>query len=231
MEEKSDVNVSPSKPESAKVVEAPTVTFEKLTFSDGTVIALDEADIVVLVGPNNAGKSVALRELENHIGPPVTQTVITSVSLRHTGTGKQLVDYLEQKTPKRADNKSFLGFRFTLQPERIEGWFPNRLDALRPLFCQRVATETRITDSNPVGAISILDDNPSHPIQLMFSDASTEQRMSQYFQRAFNQELVVFRVGGNSWPLLVGKKPELNPGEREFAASYNERLRASTIPL
>ena len=49
-------------------MEAPKVTFENLTFSDGTVVALDEADIVVFVGPNNAGKSAALRELEEYIG-------------------------------------------------------------------------------------------------------------------------------------------------------------------
>ena len=42
----------------------PAVTFESITFSDGTTIPLEPTDVVVLVGPNNAGKSAALRELE-----------------------------------------------------------------------------------------------------------------------------------------------------------------------
>ena len=39
------------------------LTFEEITFSDGTLISLEPDDVVVLVGPNNAGKSAALREL------------------------------------------------------------------------------------------------------------------------------------------------------------------------
>ena len=34
----------------------PSVTFESITFSDGQTIQLDPTDVVVLVGPNNAGK-------------------------------------------------------------------------------------------------------------------------------------------------------------------------------
>ena len=41
----------------------PSLSFETITLSDGTSIALEEDDIVVFVGPNNAGKSAALREL------------------------------------------------------------------------------------------------------------------------------------------------------------------------
>lgn len=40
------------------------LSFEKIQFSDGTELQLAENDIVVFVGPNNAGKSAALRELE-----------------------------------------------------------------------------------------------------------------------------------------------------------------------
>ena len=56
-------DTSPHK-ELASATTDPAVTFESITFSDGTTISLEPTDIVVLVGPNNAGKSVALRELE-----------------------------------------------------------------------------------------------------------------------------------------------------------------------
>ena len=42
----------------------PRLSFETVTFSDGTVLRLGEDDVVVFVGPNNAGKSATLRELE-----------------------------------------------------------------------------------------------------------------------------------------------------------------------
>ena len=79
----------------------PSVTFDSLTFSDGTTIALDPTDIVVFVGPNNAGKSAALRELETHIGPSTSLTVIKSVQLRRSGTVEQLEAFLEKNSRKR----------------------------------------------------------------------------------------------------------------------------------
>ena len=42
----------------------PKLSFKTITFSDGTILELDNDDIVVFVGPNNAGKSAALRELK-----------------------------------------------------------------------------------------------------------------------------------------------------------------------
>jgi AAA domain, putative AbiEii toxin, Type IV TA system len=224
---------APAEKAAAQQVEAPTVTFKSLKFSDGTLITLDETDIVVLVGPNNAGKSAALRELEAHIGPQRRQTVITDVELRHTGTGQQLVDYLEQKSRKRrhANNLDYLGFRFSLRADHVANWFTSNLDQLRPFFCLRVPTESRINDSNPASAIPILDEPPSHPIHLLYADDAIEQKISGYFQRAFDQELIVFRAGGSQWPLLTGRRPQLLHGETIYGARYNERLRTSTIPL
>ena len=216
-----------------RAVEAPTVTFESLTFSDGSVVTLDESDIVVFVGPNNAGKSAALRELEQCIGPPTSGVVIRAATLRRNGTGKQLLDYLELQNKKRGDEKNpdYFGYRFTLRAQDVEGLFTSRLDVLRPFFCLRMATETKITDSNTAGAIPILDELPSNPIHLLFADERIEQRISGYFHTAFNQDLIVFRAGGSQWLLLVGSRPELKPGEQLFGIEYNKRLRSSSIPL
>jgi len=214
-------------------IEAPTVTFEKLTFSDGTTIALDETDIVVLVGPNNAGKSAALRELEAHIGPARQETIIKSVSLKRSGSGKQLVEFLEQQGRKKGRDRreSYFGYRFTLRTREVESWFQNNLDQLRPFFCLRVATESRITDSNSASAIPILDEQPSHPIHLLYAEQETEERISGYFRRAFNKDLIVFRAGGSKWPLLVGDRPTPKPDEQIYSVAYNQRLRSAALPL
>ena len=47
-------------PDSKSTNGSPSVTFGSITFSDGTMIELDPTDVIVLVGPNNAGKSFAL---------------------------------------------------------------------------------------------------------------------------------------------------------------------------
>ena len=83
-----------------EAVAIPSITFESLTFSDGTTIQLEPSDIVVFVGPNNAGKSKALRELQEYIGSPTKQAVITAATLRVAGTADDLLSFLEKRARK-----------------------------------------------------------------------------------------------------------------------------------
>ena len=73
----------------------PTVTFETITFSDGKTLDLLEDDVIVFVGPNNAGKSLALRELEDHFSNPPETLVVKSVELRKTGTPEGFAEFLK----------------------------------------------------------------------------------------------------------------------------------------
>ena len=101
---------------SLSVIEAPAVTFDSVTFSDGTMVDLDPNDIVVLVGPNNSGKSLALHELEQSIGSAVERMVIKAVSVRQIGTSEQLLELLNRHGRKtgKVENLAYTGFRFSV---------------------------------------------------------------------------------------------------------------------
>ena len=212
----------------------PSVTFETITFSDGTTISLDETDVVVVVGPNNAGKSLALRELEEQLGSHSDTKVIKSAELRKAGTSEDLLGYLREHAQVREQDrgKIYSGYKFSVAERRISDFWPNNLSQLRPFFCMRILTETRINDSDPANAIAVLDEPASHPIHMLYSDDLLEKKISDYFRRAFGEELIVYRAGGNSFPLLIGNRlqPE-TPDEDRISSSYLERLRAATKPL
>ena len=87
-------------PESNLTGGSPSVTFEEITFSDGTTVGLDPADVVVLVGPNNSGKSLALRELDDYFAGHTATTVLKSIELRKTGT-KEDFDALALRSHSR----------------------------------------------------------------------------------------------------------------------------------
>lgn len=72
---------------------------------------------------------------------------------------------------------------------------------------------------------------PQNPIQILYADDRIEKRMSDHFRQAFGKDLIIFRAGGQSWPLLVGDRPEIQPGEDRVSATYNRRLREATVPL
>lgn len=210
-----------------------SITFETLIFSDGTTIQLDPNDVVVFVGPNNAGKSAALRELEQQLDQRSRGTVIVSSTVRKSGTAEELRQYLKSHSRMQGDanNFQYQALRFNMPDSHLESYWQNNLDQFRPLFCARIGTETRITDANPQGAIAFLDQAPQHPIHVLYSDDRVEKRISRYFRRAFGEDLVVFHGGGGAWPLLVGQRPTLANGEDRISATYVHRLRNSTIPL
>ena len=212
----------------------PTITLESITFSDGTTISLESNDVVVFVGPNNAGKSVALRELERHVsGSPGKPIVVTSAEFLRSGTADELLEYLRRHARETTDgaNRIYNGYRVSIPAQQIASFWSGRLRALGEFFCMRLATETRITDSDPAQAFRSLEDPVSHPIHMLYTDEMLECRISDYFRRAFGCDLVVYRTGGSEFPLLVGNRVTPGDGEDRISASYCRRLMESTVPL
>lgn len=211
----------------------PAVIFENITFSDGTKIDLKPNDVVVLVGPNKSGKSVALRELQKQLETSHQGTVVTQVNYRCIGTTDELHAYLKRHTKKNSQQNRYDGYNISAPLDHVDAFWPknNGIRNLARFFCLRLLTETRITDSNPAPAINTLEEAVSNPIQLLYSDDKLEKRINDYFQQAFGKDLVVFRLGGTKFPLLLGQNPSLQADENLTSASYCERLAESTTPL
>ena len=226
-------NVLPPETDSAKT--DPAVTFNSMTFSDGTTISLEPNDVVVFVGPNNVGKSVALRELEGQVQSSFAGTVVKKVGLSRTGTDEELLAYIRKHTKKKPSPRHtmYSGYGFSLLEEHIASFWSDSagLSDLSPFFCMRLQTETRITDSNPGPAFRVLEDPVSHPIQMLYEHDSLEYKISNYFRQAFGEDLIVHLVGGSEIPLLVGSRPTLQKGETRTSTSYCDRLLASTVAL
>lgn len=216
------------------LIERPSISFEKITFSDGQSIEFEEDEIIVLVGPNNAGKSAALRELQETVARSGRKLVISDATLRKTGDAAMLRQYLEQSAQKSGSNSeiTYGGIGFNIHHSHVS-YFDQQQDRhpVAPFFCTRLATEDRITASNPAQAIALHQQPPTHPIHLLLLDPNLGERISQLFRRAFGKDLIPFRAGGGQFPMFVGEKPTLVDGEDELGKSFVERLLASASPL
>ena len=211
--------------------DTPTVTFQSLTFSDGTSIALEPTDVVVFVGPNNVGKSVALQKLEESLGGLGEKIVIHSVELRKTGTPEEFTTFLSKNVviKPQGQSRSFSAYRLNLSMGgNADPVWPRDFHIFHSLFCMRIPTETRITDSNPANTFTSLEQPPSHPIHMLYDDDRLEHKISQYFRRAFGEDLILDRLGGNKIPLRVGRRRHPAQGEDRVSRTYIERLRDST---
>ena len=221
-------------PELDSIGGSPSVTFQSITFSDGTTIELDPSDVVVLVGPNNAGKSLALQELDGYVGGIQATTVFKSIRPLMVGTSKDFDAFAREhlEIRKRGQSWNISGYQVSLGLPNLnlEQFWPDNIRRFRSLFCLRVPTERRITDSDPVDSIDVLEDPVSSPIHMLLDD-QLESKLSGYFRRAFDEDLILYRGGGSTLPLLVGNRLVPREGEDRVSATYLERLRDSTVPL
>jgi Predicted ATP-dependent endonuclease of the OLD family len=208
----------------------PAVWIRTLTFSDGTSVSLAQDDIVVLVGPNNAGKSAALRNIEQlaEIADAPT-AVVTAVELDTQGDLNTLQAWLDRNSRKSMlypPNPSYqmLGARVTAAEVSRLWDHAKSLGDLSDFFVYMLTTEGRLTAANPAPNIALTTDPLTHPIHYMQIDDEIEERISSYFREAFGEDLILNRNAGNQVPLHCGQRPVPRAGEDRVSVSYIREL-------
>jgi energy-coupling factor transporter ATP-binding protein EcfA2 len=217
-----------------EVLQRPHLSFETITFSDDTTLDLDDDDIVVFVGPNNAGKSAALRELDGWVARSTSGHVVKKATLRKVGTQKDLRVYLEANAQKTESgiHLHYGGIGYNID-SRFLNYFdqPSDRHPVAPFFAKLLATEGRIQDSNAAPALALFQSPPTHPIHMLLMDTSLSKDISNKFQHAFGKDLTPFRAGGGKFPLYVGDKPAVPLGKDELSKEFVEALQRSNVLL
>jgi len=186
-------------------VALPSVSVRELKFSDGTAIALKPDDTVVLVGPNNSGKSAALRQIRENIAQPGEYTVVHKCTLDIAGSKDDLVAHIKshsQKifTPERIE---FVGYNFEIRQFELDYLMDCPRGALKSFFSLYCRTDERLSGSDPVKSISYRKARPSHPMHVLVMDKKIEALASSAFHSAFGKYLHVNRAGGNEVELYI----------------------------
>ena len=210
----------------------PTIKFTSLRFSDGTECQLGATDIVVFVGPNNAGKSAALGDLEGILGNDNhSGTVIKSAETTRSGTIADLHAYLAKhgRLTSVAGIKYYTGIGFRFPEAELQNHFSS--GGIRSFFCSRIRTEDRIIFGNERRNIDNASGHPEHPTHILLTDRDAAKRICNYFNRAFSKDLFPFYGRGLMASLLVGTEPAYDANERPTDQSYINKVHASAWAL
>lgn len=210
----------------------PRVAINQLTFSDGTEVVIAPNDIVLVVGPNNAGKSAALRAIRDKLQNASHKSpVLQNVLLHRTGTladfNAWLSGWTVLQTESSPDNPIHQALGHALHHSQAQSEWQrgdNVLGGLARWFCHLLSADERLQICNPPGNIALARDNPSHPIHFLLRDDKLELRLSAKFRKAFGVDLVVHRNAGSQVPVHIGDRPSLLNGEDRVSISYIERL-------
>lgn len=207
------------------------IWISEITFSDNTTLQFEKDDIVVFVGPNNAGKSASLKEAASLVkAKNKTGKVLKDLSIEKEGDEIELFQLLDTSTTKNYDNPReilYQGFGFTIWESSVKSIFAkytNGVGDLVSLFVNILTTEQRLLAANPPQNIKLTTQAIQHPIHYLQKDDALEQRFSNYFRQAFGTDLIVHRNAGSEVPLYIGEKPVPKIGEDRVSSTYLREL-------
>lgn len=204
----------PSSPSQAVDPSIPRVWIETITFSSGQTVALAPDDILILVGPNNSGKSAALRNIHSRIRSPGSPTlVIQAVTTRFGGDEAGIRAWLptvaRQTSPSNSDpGYNYQGYGFHLSTILDRWRNPGQpLADVANLFCALLTADQRLAGGNHTNSFAVAQDAPANPIQRLYVNVPAELSLSEKFVSAFGLELIVHRTAGSVIPLYTGVRP------------------------
>lgn len=190
------------------MVQAP---ISELRISDGTVLQVPRNGTVVFVGPNNAGKSQALRDLHALLSSkqPDTELVVTSIDVNKESSEEEVQTWLDEKCDHQFSGGSVRYFRFGQGGEpanqNVQRWrqgppFQN----LGKMLAFYAAAGERLQAAQGTSNIDFANDTPKHPLHSLYLDKNLEERVSSVAERAFGQPLTLNRFAGSKLRLHVG---------------------------
>lgn len=195
------------------------IFIEEIEFSGGQKIKLNESSILVIVGPNNAGKSSVLREIRDHLVDgyqfgPVLKNALVQVrgsaesfkrQVREAGLGTDRFDVIKigWSEYRIADidgdiKKGFVGSKVV------------------PLFFSYLGAEERLQITDPTRRGDYLASAPKNPMQWLELDSLAEKHISDIFERTFGPKLILNTFAGENLVLhIVG--PDVTRNEASNA--------------
>lgn len=204
----------------------PRAWIDQITFSDGTSLQFTKSDIVLIVGPNNAGKSAALRAIRDKLSQNLRSPVISDVALAREGTPDEVVEWLDcftRKNDAQAPDPVFQAFGVGIHGSHARIFWQQGtafLQGLSRFFCHLLTADERLQAANPANSIAVVREPPVHPVHYLLRDDRLEEKLSAQFRKAFGADLVVNRVAGSQVPLHVGQRPSPADGQDRLSYDY-----------
>jgi energy-coupling factor transporter ATP-binding protein EcfA2 len=219
----------------------PRVWIKAIHFVNGFDLELARHETLVVVGPNNAGKSLFLRELHGIIGTGAASFIkllVRDVELETDSTAAMVVEWAKSITTRSSGqppNDPILELPFTRMNQTQvhiqwqQGLAGGAFQTLANLFSAFLGADGRLSLVQSVNTPNFASEIPTHPLHHLYEDDELEARLSKMLRRAFGLELVVNRTAGSQIVVhLAEAKPEPPPGKDRLSKEYRQAV--SSLP-
>jgi ABC-type cobalamin/Fe3+-siderophores transport system ATPase subunit len=215
-------------------------SLNSITFSSGQTVELPPASIIIITGPNNSGKSTALRDIpsllqEGLIDNNSTRVVKSAQSI-NSGNFEDFLTWISESFSSINLNgeEYFVTKNATLYRGAVmkiwEGFNRNvnRGEALN--FLVRVLdTESRIAIGNGMQSIDLYSGAGREYIHFLQTDEELRKKISYEIRKAFGVDLIINWGGSSRVWFHVGDEPERNENIDRVSLEYQVALRKLPI--
>lgn len=201
----------------------------RLTFTDGTSITLRSNSIVVVIGPNNAGKSVTLAGIASAVEEVKPSLALSEVRIEKV---TPLTEIQERMMPYKDASGMFQLPGHTFPEFSLIHWWSTEFKGvgsfLKRMLLSYLSTRERLGDCEPAQPFEARAPfSATHPFQFMYRNDKLENQASAVVRKAFKKDLIIHRMaGGGRIPAYVGERPALSEGETQISESYSLKVEA-----
>ncbi|SIR35677.1 MULTISPECIES: ATP-dependent nuclease [Acidiphilium] len=211
--------------------EKPRVSIQRIQFSGGQEFDFQANEKILVVGPNNSGKSEFLREVNAAIGwmePNISfasNKVVKDLYLSKEGTSAEL-EVLLRECGEKIDHDLIEYQSYRIHINQTIFFSQRFLGPLAPLYCKNLGAEGRLAITavqKGVGA----DGHRSKPQHVMYDNDKVTKRVSNLFKKAFGKDLFFDFRANPDIPIYVGIAPDQSVFPDRVSDEYVNTVRES----
>lgn len=207
----------------------PIATISKISFSGGNSFQLNPNEKIIIVGPNNSGKSQTLREIMAIAsnGNRERPIVVKELEIEKSGTLSQLQAFLEENA--ELVNSQYRLNNWQVHEQHTQFWQqPYLINGLAAGYIKNIAANDRLTICNQQNSISP-GDQKSKPQHILYDDEVLMNKVSLLFKRAFGKDLMFDYRGGSRLPIHVGNNPFADDVVDRVGDAYVQSVRNNPL--
>ena len=185
----------------------------RLEFNTGESLDIKQNDIVVFVGPNNAGKSQSLKDIYTLSSKKISTIVVSDIEI--TKSEESLLPLLQSLSSGNDQgsytNYSVLGHGIDYIKGFSDSLFlkDSYYGKFRDLFVANLDTAARLEICTPPNSIN-RNASKQHPIHYAAFDSKYRKWLSDNFKKAFGIEVTPNTQYGATIPLCIGEPVKLS---------------------
>lgn len=207
----------------------PSATISYLKFSGGDVFKLKPNEKVILVGPNNSGKSQTLREIMAICdkGNKERTLVLADLDIEKTGDAVALKNFLEANADLVGGSYRYKNWQ--IAENRIDFWNQNFLIyGLAPGYIKNIAANNRLNICDQQKSLAP-NEQKSQPQHILYDDELLMNKISELFRRAFGKDLMFDFRGGSRLPIHIGELPKIEGIVDRVSNAYVQKVRENPL--